>query len=105
AYLFGAVIFCTGTLVCAFAPDMWVMLVGRAVQGGGGGLLYALAYAMIRQMFPQRLWPRAISLVSAMFGIATLLGPAIGGMFAEAGIWRAAFWSVAPAAILFGAIS
>ncbi len=101
AYLIAAVIFAAGTLTCGLAPSMPVMLAGRAIQGLGGGMMLALSYSMIRIVFDEALWPRAIGLVSGMWGVATLVGPAIGGVFAELGIWRAAFWSLAPVIAVF----
>lgn len=105
AYFIAAALFAAGTLTCAMAPSMPVMLFGRALQGFGGGFLYALAYALIRIVLPERVWGRAIALISAIFGIATLVGPAIGGIFAESGSWRAAFWSLMPFAIGFALLS
>lgn len=101
AYGVAAGLFGLGTFVCALAPSMPVLLLGRFVQGLGGGLLFALAYAMIRLVFAEPLWPRAIAIVSGMWGVATLAGPAIGGTFAELGSWRMAFWAVLPATVLF----
>jgi len=74
------------------------MLVGRSAQGFGGGLLLGLAYSAVRQVFDERLWSRAMVLVSSMWGVATLTGPAIGGIFAQTGHWRLAFWAVLPIA-------
>lgn len=105
AYLVASLVFAGGALACAFAPSMPVMLVGRLVQGLGGGFLFALSYAMIRLVFDERLWPRAMALVSGMWGVATLVGPAVGGVFAELGIWRAAFWSLIPVAGLFAVLA
>lgn len=105
AYIVAAVVFAVGTLICALAPSMPVMLAGRLVQGLGGGFLFALSYAMIRLVFDEALWPRAMALVSGMWGVATLIGPAIGGIFAELGIWRAAFWSLIPVAALFALLA
>ena len=101
AYAVAATIFALGAMGCAAAPSMPVMLVGRLIQGCGGGLLFALAYAMIRIAFDETLWPRGMALVSGMWGIATLIGPAIGGVFAEMDAWRAAFWVLVPVSILF----
>lgn len=84
---------------------MPVMLVGRSIQGLGGGFLYALAYGLTRVVLPERLWGRAIGLISAMFGVATLIGPAIGGVFADYGAWRAAFWSLLPFSALFALLA
>lgn len=71
AYLVASLFFIAGAALCALAPSMPVMLAGRTVQGFGGGLIFALSYAMINLVFEQRLWPRAMALISAMWGIAT----------------------------------
>lgn len=101
AYVVASLLFGGGTLICSLAPSMPVMLVGRGVQGLGGGFLYALAYGLTRLVLPERLWGRAIGLISAMFGVATLIGPAVGGVFAQYGAWRAAFWSLIPVTAVF----
>jgi len=101
AYLTATGIFMLGALICALAPAMPVLLLGRTVQGMGGGLLTALSYAMINLVFSERLWPRAMALISAMWGIATLVGPAVGGIFAELHAWRYAFGSLVPLTLLF----
>ncbi len=90
--------FTAGSIACALAPAMAWLLAGRTVQGLGGGLLAALSYALIQLVFAPRLWPRAVALVSGMWGVATLCGPAVGGLFAQAGHWRWAFWSLLPLA-------
>jgi MFS family permease len=105
AYLVAAITFAAGSLVCAFAPNMAMLLVGRTIQGLGGGLFYALAYAVMRLVFPESLWARALALITAVWGAATLVGPAIGGIFADADDWRAAFWSLAPVALLFAVVA
>lgn len=91
-------IFAAGSAVCAIAPNMPWMLAGRSVQGLGGGLLLGLSYSCVRLLFEERLWSRAMVLVSSMWGVATLAGPAIGGIFAQAGYWRGAFWAMLPLA-------
>ncbi len=96
AYVVALLIFSLGTIICAAAWSIGVLNLGRAIQGAGGGLLYALAYAVIRMVFPERLWPIAIGLITLMWGIATLTGPALGGVFAELNMWRGAFYSLLP---------
>lgn len=105
AYCVALLIFAAGTIVAALASDMGMMLLGRSIQGFGGGFLYALAYAVTRLVFPAALWGRAVGLIGAMFGIATLIGPAIGGIFAELGDWRAAFWSLLPVIAIFAVVA
>lgn len=102
AFQFAILIFVIGTAGCALAPSMPWMLLGRSAQGLGGGLLLGLSYASVRLVFEERLWPRAMVLVSSMWGVATLSGPAIGGIFAQSGHWRLAFWVVLPVAALLG---
>lgn len=103
-YIVAAAVFVVGTLACAAAGSMPAMLAGRFVQGLGGGILLALAYAMVRRVYPEPLWPRALALLSSMWGIATLLGPAVGGIFAELDLWRGAFLILVPfAALIAGA--
>jgi MFS family permease len=91
AYVFGLGVFGTGSVVCAVAPSMEFLLLGRVVQGAAGGLLAGLGYAVISSALPQSLWTKASALVSAMWGVGTLLGPAAGGSFAQFGSWRWAF--------------
>jgi MFS family permease len=98
ACLAALAVFTVGSIACALAPAMAWLLAGRTVQGLGGGLLGALSYALIQLVFAPRLWPRAVALVSGMWGVATLCGPAVGGLFAQAGHWRWAFWSLLPLA-------
>ncbi|MEO6015306.1 MAG: MFS transporter [Devosia sp.] len=106
-YLIAAAAFGIGSLICGAAPSMPVLLVGRAIQGFGAGLLGALVYMMVRIVFPERLWARAFALVSSMWAIATLVGPAIGGVFAEFGAWRWAFFALVPLTVLlaWGAVA
>jgi MFS family permease len=91
SYLLGLGVFGVGSLFAALAPTMELLLVGRAVQGAGGGVLAGLGYAVINSALPQSLWTKASALVSAMWGVGTLLGPAAGGLFAQFGSWRWAF--------------
>ncbi|AOX47824.1 hypothetical protein AB870_04365 [Pandoraea faecigallinarum] len=96
AYVMALVGFSAGTILCAAAPNMAWMLGGRTLQGFGGGILLASSYALIRIVFAPPLWSRAMGLVSGMWGVATLCGPAVGGVFAQFGHWRWAFWSLLP---------
>src|SRR5690606_24367404 len=95
SYRGAILLFVTGALLCAAAPYMYVLLIGRFIQGIGGGLLFALSYAMVNVIFEERFWPRAMALISAMWGVATFIGPFIGGVFAEYSHWRMAFVTLA----------
>lgn len=105
SYIAAASGFAVGSLICGLAPTMEIMLVGRTVQGFGTGLLTAMSYAMIRIVFPQHLWGRAFALISSVWGVATLIGPAIGGIFAAFDAWRWAFLLLVPLAGLLGLLA
>ena len=99
-YVAAALIFGVGSLACAIAPTMPVLLIGRAVQGYGSGMLSGLAYAFIRFIYPEPLWRRASTLYAAIWGVATVLGPTLGGLFAAGSAWREAFLILVPVAVL-----
>ncbi len=95
SYLMGLAVFGVASLVCGTAPSMEVLIVGRTLQGVAGGLLAGLGYAVINSALPRSLWTKGTALVSAMWGVATLVGPATGGLFAQFGLWRWAFVTMA----------
>jgi len=84
-----------GCALSALAPDMSIMIVGRLLQGMGGGGLVSLAFIGASTMFPQKLWVRVIAVISAVWGISSLCGPLIGSYFVNIGNWRGAFWAFA----------
>ena len=104
-YVFAAAGFGLGSLICGLAPNIEVFLLGRAVQGFGAGLLTAIGYSMIRLIFPPSLWGSAFGLISSIWGISTLIGPAIGGIFAAYDAWRLAFFVLVPCAVLLATLA
>lgn len=100
AYWISLTLFAAGSVTCAVASDMGIFLIGRLLQGLGGGLLTALGYTTIQRIFPHSLRTRAIVLVSGIWGVAALCGPMLGGVFAGWGFWRWAFWIDVPVAIM-----
>jgi MFS family permease len=99
SYLGALLSFSVGSALCTLAPTMELLLVGRVVQGLAGGLLAGLGYAVISAALPDRLWTRASAVVSAMWGIGTLIGPTTGGLFAQFGLWRGGFGILAVLAV------
>src|SRR5215468_3190157 len=95
-YLLGALVFLGGSVGCAMAPHIAVLLLARPLQGLGSGVLVAIAYTMVSELYADALRARVLSAISGMWGVAALLGPMVGGLFAANGWWRGAFWSTAP---------
>jgi MFS family permease len=95
SFIAACLVFCIGSLVCAGARGMAPLIIGRFIQGAGGGLLSALSYVLVRRTFPESIWARAFAAISGIWGVAVLLGPLVGGLFANAGRWRMAFVAVA----------
>jgi MFS family permease len=82
SYLLGFAVLSVGSLVCAAAPNMEILLAGRFLQGLAGGLLCGLGFAVINAVLPRSLWSRGSAMAAAMWGVGALLGPALGGRFA-----------------------
>ncbi|WP_315804862.1 MULTISPECIES: MFS transporter [unclassified Bradyrhizobium] len=104
-YCAGVLTFGLGALLCSTATAMVWIVVGRLIQGFGGGLETAVAYVLVRGAFPQGLWSRTVALMSTSWSVSVMVGPLVGGMFTKFGSWRAAFVAtlVAAAALAIGA--
>jgi len=103
-YLFDIVFFAVGSLVVALAPDFALVLVGRAVQGFSAGGLWPVASAVIGESFPVEKRGRSLGLIGAVWGVAFLLGPPIGGLLLMLN-WRWLFIVNIPLAIVVFALS
>ena len=86
-----ALIYIVGCVICGTAASMPIFLIGRVLQGAGGGGLVALVYLTQNLFFPNRLLPRVIACMSVVWMISALCGPLVGGVFATLGLWRGAF--------------
>lgn len=96
--------FTAGLLIAGFAPSMHVLIIGRFVQGIGGGLFSVALYVLVAQVYPSAMHPRVFSLLAAAWVVPSIVGPAITGGVVEHIGWRWIFLGipvlVAPAAVL-----
>jgi EmrB/QacA subfamily drug resistance transporter len=101
-YLFcGALlIFAVGSTVCGIGGTMTTLILGRALQGLGGGGLMILAQAIIADIFPPKTRGKYMGVMGAAFGISAVLGPLLGGWFTDYIGWRWCFWINIPLALL-----
>lgn len=105
AMILAGVTFALGCAMSAAAPGIALFLAGRVVQGAAAGWIGGLIYVAMALLFPGRHLPRVFALCTSTWGIATLAGPLLGGVFADAGLWRGVFWLFAAQAVLFAAAS
>jgi MFS family permease len=104
-YTVGVLVVLAGWAGCAVAPHIAVLLLARAIQGFGSGLLVALAYTMVSEFYAEALRARVLSAISGIWGVAALLGPMVGGVFAANGWWRGAFWAAVPILVSLACIA
>ncbi|MFR1637733.1 MAG: MFS transporter [Eggerthellaceae bacterium] len=85
-------LFVAGSAACALAPSMEGLVIGRAVQGLGGGGLMVLSQAIVADVVPPRRRALYLSIMGVAYAVPMLAGPLLGGFFADAVGWRWAFW-------------
>ncbi len=85
-------IFIAGSVACAMAPAMWVLVLGRALQGIGGGGLLPIVQTIIADLVSPRERPLVQSYVSLTFMSASILGPVLGGLLTDHLHWSFIFW-------------
>ncbi len=79
-YIINILLFALGSLVIVLSNSFLVLLIGRAVQGFGAGGIFPVASAVIGDTFPVEKQGSALGLIGAVFGLAFILGPLIGGI-------------------------
>ncbi|MGY1878501.1 MFS transporter [Pseudomonas reactans] len=108
-FLCGLVGFAAASVLCGFAGSPWVLVAGRALQGVTAAVMAPQALASVQAIFPESEKPLALSLYGAVFGLASVIGQALGGILISLdpmGLgWRAIFLVNLPVAalvLLFG---
>lgn len=99
----GVTAFVAGLLIAGAAPTMEVLVLGRFVQGLGGGLTQVALYVLVARVYPPELHAKVFALFSAAWVVPSMVGPSIAGLVAQAD-WRWIFYGVSiivvPAALL-----
>lgn len=88
-YILGGsiILFLVGCLTSALAQDFDTMLIGRAIQGIGGGGVVVMSEVLVCDMIPLRQRGQWFGMLSGMYAIGTVLGPVFGGLFAQHVTW------------------
>jgi EmrB/QacA subfamily drug resistance transporter len=96
----GLVLFSLGSLLCALAPSLELLVAFRVLQAVGGAMLSPVAMSIVRNVFEDpRERAQAIGVWGAVFGISMALGPVLGGFLVSAISWRAIFFVNVPFAL------
>jgi MFS family permease len=85
-----------GLLLAGFAPNIWVLFAGRALQGFGAGGMFSCVYAIINAAYEDELRPMVLAALSSAWIVPSLIGPALAGFIAETLGWRAVFFALVP---------
>lgn len=91
-FTFALLAYAAGSLVCALAPDLLVLVVGRIVMGVGAAALPVLSIIAVTRLLPENRRGMGIGVVSAATGVGTAGGPALGGGIGQLLGWPALFW-------------
>lgn len=85
-------VFIVGSVACAAAPTMLVLILARALQGLGGGGLISLAQTIIADVVQPKERGRYQGYIASVFVTSSVVGPVLGGVFAEHLHWSVIFW-------------
>ena len=99
--LSGLAFYVAGSLACALAPSIEVLIVARIVQSLGAGAADAMTNAIVKDAFVEEKRQIAISFIQLMFILGPILAPIVGAWVVVALDWRATFWILTAAGVLF----
>lgn len=91
-YIFAIMILASGSLLCAIAPNLPLLVLGRMVQGAGMSAIPVLSVIAISKVFPQGKRGGALGIIAGTIGVGTAAGPIFGGVVGQYLGWNALFW-------------
>ena len=98
-FVIGVIWFAVASVICAFAPNLEVMIAGRVLQGIGGALLTPGSLAILQTTFQHSDRGKAVGAWSGLTSVAAAVGPFVGGSLVDSGYWQAIFLLNVPLAL------
>ena len=102
--LFGIALFLLGSVLCGFAWSMPALIAFRAVQGLGAGAVQPMAITIAGDIYTVAERARVQGYIASVWGASSVVGPALGGLFAQLHLWRWIFFVNVPLCLLAGAL-
>ncbi|MCX6351238.1 MAG: MDR family MFS transporter [Bacteroidetes bacterium] len=99
-YISGILIFIIGSILCGLSQTMIQLIIFRGIQGIGGGIALSNAFAIVGEIFTPRERGKYMGAVASMFGLASILGPSLGGYITDTFSWRWIFYINIPLGII-----
>ena len=98
--MIGITIFLIGSALCGLSQEMWQLILFRGIQGIGAGSLFPISLAVIGDLFTPAERGKYQGLFAATFGLAALIGPALGGLLTDVVSWHAIFYVNIPVGLV-----
>ena len=88
----GAVLYTAASMLCALAPDVYVLIGARVAQGIGAGAITAVSMALIKDCYSGKTRESILAVVQTVAGLAPMLAPVVGAFLLKFTDWRGSFW-------------
>ncbi len=98
--LTGIFLFTAASFLCGLAPELWILITARTIQGLGAAIMMALTMVFVRETVSKERMGSAMGLLGTMSAVGTALGPSLGGLLLSGPGWQSLFLGMAPLGIL-----
>lgn len=102
--LFGIGLFLAGSVLCGFAWSMTSLIIFRAVQGLGAGAVQPMAITIAGDIYTVAERAKAQGYIASVWAVSSVVGPTLGGIFSQLGIWRWIFFVNVPLCLVAGTL-